>query len=133
MMNAGKLISAVLVAGLVLVAGSTANTNNNTFGNPKAPVTIEVFSDFQCPGCKYFHDVEFPRIMSDYVVTGKVYLIYRYFPLQMHPYGRACAEYACAAARVGRYQKVADALFEKQEPIRTTGNVEAVVDSVLTP
>jgi protein-disulfide isomerase len=132
-MNAIKLAAAVSVTVLALVAGSTANVDNNTFGNPKAPVMIEVFSDFQCPGCKFFHDVNFQRLMTDFVVPGKVYVIYRYFPLQMHPYGRACSEYACAAARVNRYQKVADALFEKQEPIRTTGNVEAVVDSVLTP
>ena len=94
------------------MAGSTANVDNNTFGNPKAPVMIEVFSDFQCPGCKSFHDNEFPRIMADYVVPGKVYVIYRYFPLQMHPYGRVCAECACAAAHVNRYQKVAEALFQ---------------------
>lgn len=132
-MDAAKVISLGVVAALALVAGSTANTDNNTFGSLKAPVMIEVFSDFQCPGCKYFHDNEFQRIMTDYVVPGKVYVIYRYFPLQMHPYGRACAEYACAAARVGRYQKVADALFAQQQTIATLGNVEAVTDSVLTP
>jgi protein-disulfide isomerase len=71
--------------------------------------------------------------MQDYVVPGKVYAIYRYFPLQMHPYGRACAEYACAAARVGKYQKVAEALFAQQQAIATTGKVEEVADSVLTP
>jgi len=128
-----KIIAVSLVAAAALVAGSTANINNNTFGNPKAPVTIEVFSDFQCPACKYFHDNDFQRIMTDYVVPGKVYVIYRYFPLQMHPYGRACAEYACAAAHVNRYQKVADALFAQQSTITAVGNVEAVVDGVLTP
>ncbi len=128
-----KRVSVGLIAGLVLMAGSTANIEDNTFGSPKAPVTIEVFSDFQCPGCKYFHDNDFPKIMTDYVVPGKVYVIYRYFPLQMHPYGRACAEYACAAARVGRYQKVADALFAQQSTITALGNVEAVANSVLTP
>jgi protein-disulfide isomerase len=132
-MDAGKLIAVILATTLGLVAGSTANVENNTFGSPKAPVTIEVFSDFQCPGCKFFHDNDFQRIMTDYVVPGKVYVIYRYFPLQMHPYGRACAEFACAAARVGRYQKVADALFAQQQTIALLGNVEAVADSVLTP
>ncbi len=138
-MNAAKLgamnkgIAVSLVAAVALVAGSTANINNNTFGNPKAPVTIEVFSDFQCPACKYFHDNDFQRIMTDYVVPGKVYVIYRYFPLPMHPYGRACAEYACAAAHLNRYQKVADALFAQQSAITAAGNMEAVVDSVLTP
>lgn len=132
-MDAVKRIAVVLVAAVMLVAGSTANVDNNTFGNPKAPVMIEVFSDFQCPGCKFFHDNEFQRIMTDYVVPGKVYVIYRYFPLQMHPYGRACAELACAAARVGRYEKVADALFAQQQSIAALGNMEAVADSVLTP
>jgi protein-disulfide isomerase len=128
-----KRVSLGLIAAWVLMAGSTANIDDNTFGSSKAPVTIEVFSDFQCPGCKYFHDNDFQRIMTDYVVPGKAYVIYRYFPLPMHPYGRACAEYACAAARVGRYQKVADALFAQQAAIAAAGNVEAVADSVLTP
>jgi protein-disulfide isomerase len=132
-MDAAKAIAGIQAAALALVAGSTANVDNNTFGNPKAPIMIEVFSDFQCPACKYFHDNEFQRVMTEYVVPGKVYVIYRYFPLPMHPYGRVCAEYACAAARVNRYQKVADALFAQQTTIEATGNVESVVDSVLTP
>jgi len=122
-----------MVAVIALAAGSVANVHGNTFGNPRAPVLIEVFSDFQCPGCKAFHDNEFQRIMKDYVVPGRVYVIYRYFPLQMHPYGRPSAEYACAAARVNRYQKVADALFAQQSAIAVSGNVEAAADSVLTP
>lgn len=132
-MDAVKPITAILLAAMALVAGSTANIDGNTFGNPKAPVLIEVFSDFQCPACKLFHDGDFQRIMNDYVVPGKVYVIYRYFPLPMHPYGRACSEYVCAAARVGRYQKVADALFAQQASIEVSGNVEAVANSVLTP
>jgi protein-disulfide isomerase len=44
-----------------------------------------------------------------------------------------CAEYACAAAHVNRYQKVADALFAQQAAIAAAGNVEAVANSVLTP
>ena len=132
-MNAAKLLAVVPIAVMVLVAGSTVNVNGNGFGNPKAPVLIEVFSDFQCPACKAFHDNEFQRIMADYVVPGKVYAIYRYFPLQGHPYGRPCAEYACAAARVNKYREVADALFAQQSTIAAVGNVEAVADGVLTP
>jgi protein-disulfide isomerase len=132
-MNAVKLLAVVPVAAAVLLAGSTANVNGNEYGDRKAPVMIEVFSDFQCPGCKAFHDGEFQRIMTEYVVPGKVYVVYRYFPLQMHAFGRPCAEYACAAARVGRYQKVADALFAQQQAIAKNGKVEEVVNSVLTP
>lgn len=132
-MDARKALGAIVTGAVALMAGSTANVDNNTFGNPKAPIVIEVFSDFQCPACKYFHDTDFQRLMSDYVVPGKVYVIYRYFPLQMHPFGRTCSEWACAAAHVGRYQKVADALFAAQQTITATGNAEAVANSVLTP
>ena len=133
-MDAVKMLAVVPVAVAVLMAGSTANVNGNEYGNRKAPVTIEVFSDFQCPACKAFHDNEFQSIMKDYVAVGKVYVIYRYFPLlTIHPYGRACAEYACAAARVGRYQKVANALFAQQAAIAASGKVEEAVAGVLTP
>jgi protein-disulfide isomerase len=71
--------------------------------------------------------------MHDYVVPGKVYIVYRYFPLPMHPFGHSCAEFACAASRIGRYQKVADALFAQQSSISVSGKVEDVVNSVLTP
>ncbi|HUI57691.1 MAG TPA: thioredoxin domain-containing protein [Bryobacteraceae bacterium] len=128
-----RVLAVALAAAAVLAAGSTANINGNAYGNPKAPVVIEVFSDFQCPSCKAFHDNEFQQIMRDYIVPGKVYFIYRYFPLPGHPYGRPCAEFACAAARVGRYQKVAEALFAQQINIAYSGKVEDVVNSVLTP
>jgi protein-disulfide isomerase len=127
------MFAVVLAASVALIAGSTANTSGNTYGDPHAPVLLEIFSDFQCPACKTLHDEEFQLIMKDYVVPGKVFVIYRYFPLQMHPFGHPCAEFACAAARIGRYQKVADALFAQQASISQTGNVEAVVNSVLTP
>jgi len=132
-MNAVRLLGIVLVAVVVLLAGSTANIHGNAFGDPKAPVTIEVFSDFQCPACKAFHDNEFQSILKDYVVPGKVYVIYRYFPLQGHPFGRPCAEFVCAAARVGKYQQVADALFAQQAAIAASGKVEEAANSALTP
>jgi protein-disulfide isomerase len=123
----------VLAASVVLTAGSTANIKGNTYGDPKAPLLLEVFSDFQCPGCKGFHDDQFQRLMKDYVVPGKMYVIYRYFPLQMHPHAQSCAEYACAAARVQKYAKVAEALFADQVSIANTGKVEEVVAKVLSP
>ena len=128
-----KTFAVVLAAAAALMAGSTANTNGNTYGEPHAPVLIEIFSDFQCPACKTLHDDTFPLLMRDYVVPGKVYIIYRYFPLPMHPFGHPCAEFACAAARIGRYQKVADALFAQQSNISMSGKVEDAVNSVLTP
>ena len=86
-------------------------------GSPTAPVTMEVFASFDCPHCKDLHDNTLPLIIRDYVVPGKVYLVNREFPLagQYHPFAREAADYAVAAARIGKYQQVADALFRNQQ------------------
>jgi len=101
-------------------------------GNPSAPVKIELFSDFQCPACKAFHETVLPMLIRDYVTPGKVYFISREFPLQMHPYSREAAGYAVAAAQVGKYQQVADALFLNQQTWAASGKVWDFVAPVLS-
>ena len=102
-------------------------------GAPGAPVCIDLFSDFQCPGCKAFHDLVLPLILKDYVISGKAYVVSHEFPLAMHPYSRAAANLATAAAQVGKYQAVADALFRHQQEWGANGKVWDTVASVLTP
>ena len=48
-------------------------------GNANAPVTIAFWSDFQCPFCKKFEFETFPQIVSDYVDTGKVRVVFMDF------------------------------------------------------
>jgi protein-disulfide isomerase len=104
-------------------------------GSPTAPVTMEVFASFDCPHCRDLHDNTLPMIVRDYVVTGKVYLVSREFPLsgQYHPYAREAADFAVAAARIGKYTQVADALFRNQQSWAVDGKVWQTVASVLTP
>jgi protein-disulfide isomerase len=104
-----------------------------TIGNPGAPVKMELFSDFQCPACKGFHDGLLQTIIRDYVVPGKACVVMHEFPLQMHPYSREAANYAEAAAHIGKYQQVADALFKNQATWGANGKVWDTVASVLTP
>ncbi len=105
---------------------------NKTAGNVAAPVTIQVFSDFECPGCKAFHENTLPQLQRDFVASGKVFLVYREFPLPMHAHSREAADYAVAAAHLGLYQPVADALFRDQLAWSVNGKVWETVASVLT-
>ncbi|MGA2041626.1 MAG: thioredoxin domain-containing protein [Bryobacteraceae bacterium] len=105
---------------------------NKTAGNPSAPVTVQVFSDFECPACKAFHEQSLPLLQRDFVATGKVFLVYREFPLPIHAHSREAANYAVAAAHLGLYQPVADALFRDQVAWSLNGKVWETVASVLT-
>jgi protein-disulfide isomerase len=128
-----KLSAALLAAVLPLAAAAGSIDKAKSFGNPQAPITIELFSDFQCPSCLEFHREMLPALMRDYIVPGKVYLVYKEFPLPMHNHSREAAAYACAAARVGKYQQVADALFQNQPTWAADGKVFQTVSTALTP
>lgn len=54
--------------------------DGRAMGDPNAPVTIEVYEDFQCPACKTFSEQIEPQVVEAYVATGDVYYIYRHFP-----------------------------------------------------
>ncbi len=57
--------------------GDHPNAKDNSMGDPNAPITIEDFSDFQCPFCERFHQETEPALRQAYIDTGKVHFIYR--------------------------------------------------------
>jgi protein-disulfide isomerase len=121
---------------LLALAGMAAPPEidkGKAFGNPAAPLRIELFSDFQCPSCMQLHMQTLPSLMHDYVLPGKAYLVYKEFPLAMHAHAKEAAAYACAAARVGKYEQVADALFKAQPTWSVNGQVFQAVATALTP
>lgn len=50
-------------------------------GDPDAPVTLEIYADYQCPHCRAFHHEIEPLIIDDYVRTGKIRLEFIDFPV----------------------------------------------------
>jgi protein-disulfide isomerase len=57
--------------------GTHPNPVDNAMGDPNAPITIEEFSDFQCPFCERFHEQTEPLLRQYYIDTGKVRFVYR--------------------------------------------------------
>ncbi len=106
---------------------------HKAFGSKNAPVTMEVFSDYQCPACKTLFTTTNRRLMDDYVSNGRVYLIHRDFPLPMHAHSRVAARYARAAAQIGKVEVVEQALFQNQEKWEQSGDVDGTVAAVLSP
>jgi protein-disulfide isomerase len=60
-------------------------------------------------------------------------MIYRYFPLPSHPHSRQAADLVAAAARIGKWEAVGNALFAKQQQWSQDGKVQEAADAVLTP
>src|SRR5262244_2925930 len=130
-----KTFALSLVALLAAVAVTPAPDKGKSLGNPSAPLMMEVFSDLSCPHCKAFHDEIVPRLMKDYIAAGKIYLVNRDFPFQ-HPDHKYCPDahaYANAAARIGKYQVVADVLWATQTRWSVSGKVWETIAPVLSP
>jgi protein-disulfide isomerase len=83
-------------------------------GDPKAPITLVVFSDFQCPFCQQFR----PRLEA-FVERhkGRVKLYAKPFPLATHPRAMAAAEAAEWARAQGMFWEFHDALFESPKAV----------------
>jgi len=96
-------------------------TDAPSLGDPKAPVTIVEYSDFECPVCRNLHDA-LRGILPNY--SGKVRVIFKDFPLeQLHPWARTAAIAGRCAyqQKPEAFWKVYDLIYDNQEII-SAGN-----------
>ena len=101
-------------------------------GAENATVWFIEASDFQCPFCKTFHDSTYPKIVRDYVSTGKIRMAYLNFPLNIHPNARPAAEAAMCASVQGKFWPMHDALFVNQQRWAGLPDATPVFDSLAT-
>lgn len=89
--------------------------DDHILGNADAPLTLLVYTDFECPFCKKFHET-IMQLMDDYGRKGKVRLVFRHFPLEtLHTKSKTEAEATECAAELGGENKFWDytnALFK---------------------
>lgn len=58
-----------------------AATTERSLGDPDAPVTIIEYASMTCQHCSNFHKNTFNQVKQAYIDTGKVYWIFREYPL----------------------------------------------------
>lgn len=80
-------------------------------GNPKAPVTLEEFGDYQCPPCRALAPI-ITRIERDYGQELRV--IFHHLPLMVHAHARQAACAAEAAGLQNRFWEMHDLLYREQ-------------------
>lgn len=74
-------------------------TDDPTRGDDLAPVTVVVFTDYQCPPCKLA--VHAAAFAQGELGDASVRLVHKHFPLQSHPQARPAAEAAVAVHQLG--------------------------------
>jgi protein-disulfide isomerase len=86
-------------------------------GNPDAKVTIVNYDDFECPFCARMHSTLMTEILPQY--GDKVKIIYKDYPLSMHPWAKHAANNAnCLAKESGQgYWEFADYVHANQRAI----------------
>ncbi|HUO93718.1 MAG TPA: thioredoxin domain-containing protein [Rhizomicrobium sp.] len=93
----GVVIVAVVALGvaawLVFSGGSSDTTtaagpmaiilksDDRTMGNKNAPLTVVEYAAPTCPHCAHFDMDIFPQFKKDYIDTGRVFFVFRVFPL----------------------------------------------------
>jgi protein-disulfide isomerase len=85
-----------------------------TRGPAAAPVTIVEFSDFECPFCGNLFPV-LKEIETNY--AGKVRVIYRQYPLDIHPHAQKAAEASLCANEQQSFWVFHDLLFGNQKDL----------------
>lgn len=84
-------------------------------GSINAPIKLVVYTDLECPACKYYH-TQLKSIEAKYVAAGPVAIIYRDFPLdQLHPQVRTeflAAECVNETGGLDKYWQFIDTIFE---------------------
>lgn len=83
-------------------------------GDKNAPLTLVLFSDYECPFCKKAFEEVLPSLKDNYIKSGKLRLVYKDLPLPFHQNAAKEAEAAlCARDQKGDeiYFKYHDLLF----------------------
>jgi protein-disulfide isomerase len=81
-------------------------------GGDRAPVTVVVFADFQCPHCKAEAPVLRKAVEQ---FPGRAKLVYKHFPLGGHPRAKFGAIATEAAMEQGKFWEMHDVIFANSE------------------
>ena len=85
-----------------------------TRGEARAPVTIALFSDFECPYCVR---AEATLRTLEAAYPGKVKVAFKHRPLPMHDHARVAAKASLAAEMQGRFWEYHDVLLAHRDAL----------------
>lgn len=82
-------------------------------GRADAPVTIDLYEDFQCPACAAWRDGIFPRLVANELADGRAKIVFHDFAF-LGPESFDAGRAAFAADRQGRFWDMWATLYANQ-------------------
>ncbi len=104
-----------------LAQGSDPRLTDRILGDPKAKVVVQEFFSLTCTHCSNWAQTVFPQVKTNLIDTGKVFYIYRDFPLDQVALTAAMVARALDPAR---YEPFVNALFSSQDHWAFDHNVD---------
>ena len=99
-------------------------------GQPTAPVTIVEYASMTCPHCGNFDKTVFDTLKTDYIDAGKVYYVFREFPLDDLAFA---ASMAARCAPADKAFTIIDTLFRTQNDWAYVKDPEPALVAELEP
>ena len=115
--STGQSSSAALFAGVP--------QSGDTLGKPSAP-TLFVFEDPQCPFCRDFNVGVLPSVVSDFVRTGRVKLVWRGINI-IGPNSNEGLAAIYAAGKQNKLWQMAEAIYRRQGAENSGWITESVI------
>lgn len=129
---ASIIVGAVLISGsIIYLVGNSKNTGTTggtqagnadalketsqdvILGDPKAPVTLVEYADYQCPYCARFFSTTEQSIRENYVKAGKVKIVSRNFQF-LGPESELAGQAADCAKEQGKFWVYHDSIYNAE-------------------
>jgi len=91
--------------------GFEIQPTDRVLGNPKAKVVLIEYGAPSCPVCAAFNAQAFPQLKANYMDTGKIFYVFRMFPLRADD---GSAEKIARCLPEDKYFAFIDLLFKNQ-------------------
>jgi len=134
-LSGAALVLALLVVGVLFLANQhapaadlippgnpspVALADGTTLGSSGAPVTVDIWADYQCPYCAMFSEQTQPQLVSTYVVTGQAKLVFHDFAFLGQESIDAAVAGTCAEQQ-GKFWPYHDYLYANQGAVENEG------------
>lgn len=109
-------------------------SSGHVLGNAAAPVTVDLYEDFQCPACERWGQTVFPSVVRNELAAGTVKFAFHSFAF-IGPESRDAAKAAWAAEQQGHFWDMWATIYANQGLHENGGSFErsrllAMADSI---